>query len=77
MPESTHETEHPHPPVRAALLDIQGTLLDASNRAIPGAPEAVADLRARGIGIRYVTNIDSVGVATIRGRLGGGGHPES
>ncbi|MBI5231860.1 MAG: TIGR01458 family HAD-type hydrolase [Coriobacteriales bacterium] len=51
------------------LLDIQGTLLDASNRAIPGAVDAVATLKRSGVRIRYVTNIDSVGAPTILRRL--------
>lgn len=57
------------------LLDIQGTLLDASNRAIPGAPEAVADLKRFGFRVRYVTNIDSVGAGTILSRLEAAGIP--
>jgi HAD superfamily hydrolase (TIGR01458 family) len=63
------------PEIRAALLDIQGTLLDASNRAIPGAGDAVAELKRAGIRVRYVTNIDSVGAATILARLETAGIP--
>ena len=59
------------------LLDIQGTLLDESNRAIPGAADAVARLKRAGLSVRYVTNIDSVGAATILGRLDAAGIPAS
>ena len=57
------------------LLDIQGTLLDASNRAILGAPEAIASLERTGLHVRYVTNIDSVGPRTILARLQAAGIP--
>jgi len=55
--------------VAGVLLDIQGTLLDATNRALPGAADAVAMLGSDGIRVRYVTNIDSVAPRTILGRL--------
>ncbi len=55
--------------IRGVLLDIQGTVLDARNEAIPGAARAVAALHAAGLAVRYVTNIDSVSVATIAARL--------
>jgi HAD superfamily hydrolase (TIGR01458 family) len=40
---------------RGVLLDVDGTLLDGDD-AIPGAPEAIARLRARGIALRLTTN---------------------
>lgn len=41
--------------VRGLLLDVDGTLLDGE-KAISGAPEALARLRARGLAIRLTTN---------------------
>jgi len=61
--------------VAGVLLDIQGTLLDATNRAIPGAADVVAELKRDGIRVRYVTNIDSVAPRTILGRLQAAGIP--
>jgi len=61
--------------VAGVLLDIQGTLLDATNRAIPGAADAVTRLRRDGIRVRYVTNIDSVSPRTILHRLQDAGIP--
>jgi len=63
------------PSLAGVLLDIQGTLLDAANRAIPGAPEAIAALEREGLLVRYVTNIDSVGRRTILARLRAAGIP--
>lgn len=57
------------PKVAGVLLDIQGTLLDESNREIPGAAAAVASLGRAGIPVRFVTNIDSVCATTILERL--------
>jgi HAD superfamily hydrolase (TIGR01458 family) len=65
----------PRGDIRGALLDIQGTLLDAENAAVPGAPEAVAAIKASGVRVRYVTNIDSVGPRTILERLCAAGIP--
>jgi HAD superfamily hydrolase (TIGR01458 family) len=45
-------------PVRAVLLDIDGTLVSAG-RAIPGAASTLSRLRERGIPIRLLSNIDS------------------
>ncbi|MBI3448040.1 MAG: TIGR01458 family HAD-type hydrolase [Acidobacteria bacterium] len=39
----------------AVLLDVDGTLLDGE-RAFPGAAEAVARARARGLTVRFTTN---------------------
>lgn len=41
--------------IQAALLDIDGTLLQGDD-PIPGAPEALAALRARGVALRLCTN---------------------
>jgi HAD superfamily hydrolase (TIGR01458 family) len=43
------------PPPRAVLLDIDG-VLSAGDRAIPGSIDAVAAIRARGLGLRFLTN---------------------
>ncbi|WP_405586245.1 HAD-IIA family hydrolase [Streptomyces sp. NBC_01092] len=45
-------------PVRAVLLDLEGTLY-ARGAAVDGAVEAVAALRELGIGLRFLTNTDS------------------
>ena len=58
-----------NPTVSAALLDIQGTLLGGDATPIAGAATAVARLKASGLAVRFVTNIDSVPVATILKRL--------
>lgn len=41
--------------VRALLLDLDGTLY-GEGAAVPGAPEAIASLRRRGVPLRFVTN---------------------
>lgn len=46
------------PPVRAVLLDLEGTVY-ARGRPIEGAAEAISALRARGLALRFLTNIDS------------------
>lgn len=56
-------------PLRAALLDIQGTLLGGDGTPIPGAGRAVTELKESGLAVRFVTNIDSVPIATILARL--------
>jgi HAD superfamily hydrolase (TIGR01458 family) len=56
-------------PLKAVLLDIQGTLLAGDGTPIPGAAAAVEKLRDLGLAVRFVTNIDSVTVGTILGRL--------
>jgi len=53
---------------RAYLLDLDGTLY-AGDRAIPGAPEALARLRNRGISYRLVTNTTSRSRAMLVQRL--------
>jgi HAD superfamily hydrolase (TIGR01458 family) len=61
--------------VSAALLDIQGTLLGGDGSALAGAATAVERLRASGLAVRFVTNIDSVAVSTIVKRLLAAGIP--
>jgi HAD superfamily hydrolase (TIGR01458 family) len=63
--------------VDGVLLDIQGTLLDVSMRAIPGASGAVEALKGAGLRVRYDTNLDSVCASTIVGRLVSAGIPAS
>jgi HAD superfamily hydrolase (TIGR01458 family) len=48
----------PAVPVRAVLLDVDGTLVSAG-AAVPGAAATLGWLRERGIQIRLLTNIDS------------------
>lgn len=43
---------------RTVLVDLDGTIY-SRGRLIPGAVEAVAALRARGVAMRFLTNIDS------------------
>jgi HAD superfamily hydrolase (TIGR01458 family) len=54
--------------VRAVLLDLDGTVYEGG-RAVPGAAETVAWLRARGIALRFTTNTDSVTPAELVARL--------
>lgn len=56
-------------PVRAVLLDIQGTLLAGDGSPIAGAAVAVGQLKDMGLEVRFVTNIDSVPVAEIVERM--------
>ena len=56
------------PPFRAALLDLEGTLY-ANGRPIDGAEAALAALRARGLRLRFLTNIDSRTPEMIVGEL--------
>lgn len=58
--------------VTAVLLDLEGTLFVAE-RMVPGAVEAVGELRAGGIPLRFLTNIDSRRPDTIREELAGYG----
>jgi len=53
----------------AVLLDIQGTLLGFDGSPVAGGAEAVARLRDLDLKVRFVTNVDSVAVATILERL--------
>jgi ribonucleotide monophosphatase NagD (HAD superfamily) len=63
-------------PLKAVLLDIQGTLLAGDGTPIAGAAQAVESLKAAGLAVRFVTNIDSVTVATILARLKAAGIQE-
>lgn len=56
------------PPPRGFVFDIDGCLMKGG-RAIPGAPEAVAALRSRGLAVRYFTNDSSKTPAEVAGRL--------
>lgn len=56
----------------AVLLDLEGTLFVAE-RMVPGAVEAVGELRAGGVPLRFLTNIDSRLPDTIREELAGYG----
>jgi HAD superfamily hydrolase (TIGR01458 family) len=52
----------------AILLDIDG-VLHVSGEVIPGAPEAVRDLRAAGHGVRFVTNNTTRARSQLAGEL--------
>jgi HAD superfamily hydrolase (TIGR01458 family) len=52
----------------AILLDVDG-VLHVSGEPIPGAPEAVAELRARGHRLRFVTNNTTRSRATLAAEL--------
>jgi len=56
-------------PLKAALIDIQGTLLSPDGTPYPRAGEAVAAIRAIGLAVRFVTNVDSVTVEALVARL--------
>jgi HAD superfamily hydrolase (TIGR01458 family) len=58
--------------VRLALLDLDGTVYVGS-RPVPGAVDAVARLRRLGVGVRFVTNTDSVTPEALCARLAGMG----
>jgi phospholysine phosphohistidine inorganic pyrophosphate phosphatase len=55
--------------MKAILFDIDGVLYNAG-AAIPGAAEAIASLRARGIPSRFLTNTTMVSRAELAKRLG-------
>jgi HAD superfamily hydrolase (TIGR01458 family) len=50
--------------VRALLLDLDGVIVVAAE-AVPGAPDAIATLEARGFPYRIVTNTSAVSRATL------------
>ena len=54
----------------AFLLDLDGTLY-TGGAAVPGAPEALARLRSRGVPFRLVTNTTSRSRAMLVERLRG------
>ncbi|WP_175407865.1 HAD-IA family hydrolase [Streptomyces sp. TRM64462] len=57
---------------RAVLLDLEGTLY-AKETVLDGAVEAVAALRAMGLGLRFLTNTDSKTPDRVRADLAGYG----
>lgn len=61
-------------PLRAALLDLEGTLY-ANERVIEGAAAAIGALREQGVALRFLTNTDSRTTAQIHARLIGYGLP--
>ncbi len=58
--------------IRAVLLDLDGTVYEGG-RAVPGAGDAVAWLRARPLPLRFTSNTDSVTPAELVTRLAGMG----
>jgi ribonucleotide monophosphatase NagD (HAD superfamily) len=56
------------------VLDADGVLM-MKGAALPGAPEAIASLRARGIPFRIATNFSSAHRSTLAGRFRAGGIP--
>jgi ribonucleotide monophosphatase NagD (HAD superfamily) len=56
-------------PVRAVLVDLEGTLF-ANGGALPGAAATVAVLREQGRGVWFLTNIDSQSPAKVAAKLG-------
>jgi HAD superfamily hydrolase (TIGR01458 family) len=59
---------------RGLLLDLDGTVYE-DGAPLPGAPEAVAELREGGVPVRFVTNTTRVPCATIARWLEGFGIP--
>jgi HAD superfamily hydrolase (TIGR01458 family) len=62
------------PDVALALVDLDGTVY-VGTRPLPGAVEAVAQLRDLGVMVRFVTNTDSITPDALVGRLQGMGIP--
>jgi HAD superfamily hydrolase (TIGR01458 family) len=60
--------------VRALILDVDGVLYHAG-KAIPGAPEALAEFRRRGYPLRLLTNITRRSRATLARHLQAMGLP--
>ena len=54
--------------LRGLMLDLDGTVYE-DNRLIPGAGEAIAALRQRGLRLRFVTNTTNKRRETIRDKL--------
>jgi HAD superfamily hydrolase (TIGR01458 family) len=54
--------------VETVLLDLDGTLYVGS-QVVPGAREAVRELRDQGLAVRFTTNTDSIAPAMLAGRL--------
>lgn len=59
-------------PVRGCLFDLDGTLYQGDT-AVPGAVQALAQLRRRGIPVRYVTNTTRFPRSALAARLAGMG----
>jgi HAD superfamily hydrolase (TIGR01458 family) len=64
------------PPVRAVLLDLDGTVC-VRGRPVEGAAAALTALRAQGLPLRFLTNIDSRTPDAIADELSGLGLPVS
>ena len=47
---------HKRPRVKAAMIDLNGTLHDGGDRPLPGAVEGVEELRKNGLLLKFVTN---------------------
>jgi HAD superfamily hydrolase (TIGR01458 family) len=62
----------PDGPIRAVLLDLEGTLF-AKDKALPRAAATVSALREQGLGVRFMTNIDSRSPAKVASKLAGCG----
>lgn len=60
--------------VGLALLDLDGTVY-IGTRPVLGAVAAVARLRDRGVGVRFVTNTDSISTWRLHPRCGAPGRP--
>jgi HAD superfamily hydrolase (TIGR01458 family) len=54
--------------IKALLFDIEGTIA-FQGTPIPGAPEALAEVKRRGLPVRFLTNIDSRSPATVAQEL--------
>lgn len=55
--------------IRLAIFDLDGTLY-RGDEPIPGAPEAVRELRDRGIQVRFLTNNSALSRSAIAEKLG-------
>lgn len=62
------------PTLRAVLLDLGGVFYEGA-RLMPGAPEALARLRASGLPLRFVTNTTRQSRASLLRELAGRGLP--
>ncbi|KPI03546.1 HAD-superfamily subfamily IIA hydrolase like protein [Actinobacteria bacterium OK074] len=70
LSEAGHLTDagHPASTARAALIDLDGTV-HARGALLPGSTEAIAQLRAQGVRLRFLTNTDSKPPAAILAEL--------
>ncbi|MBI5536418.1 MAG: TIGR01458 family HAD-type hydrolase [Deltaproteobacteria bacterium] len=60
--------------IRAVLLDLEGTL-HIGDRAVPGAAQALRELRDRGLPCRFVTNVTTRCAESLHDKLIGLGMP--